>query len=149
MTLRPSLGSLGSSSVWIRSSSAADAGFAVLHLLAHELAVVARRLGEHLAPGGQVLTRRGEVPPGLDDLPQLLVPARQVAELVGVAQNGRIGQVGLDGVVLRLQCGDPVVDHGCRLPGRAGRAGRSGPRRVQSLAAAAGLLRPLAPLRSP
>ena len=98
ITLRPSLGSLGSRSVWIRSSSVGHQRLGLVDLLAHQLALVARGLGQHLAGGGDVLAGGGQLVPGADDLAELLVAPREVAQAVGVRQGGRVGQVGLDGV---------------------------------------------------
>ena len=95
----------------MRSSSDTDPGLGLVELLAHELALVARGLGQHLAGGRDVLAGRRQVVPRLDDLGELLVAARQVAQLVGVGQRDRVGQLRLDGVELGFERGHPVVDH--------------------------------------
>ena len=93
----------------------------LVDLLAHQLALVPRRLGQHLAGGGDVFAGGGQLVPGPDDLTELLVAPRQVAQAVGVRQGGRVGQLRLDGVVLRLERGHPVVEHA--FPGLLVRAG--------------------------
>ena len=114
ITLRPSLGSFGSSSSWSRSSSDCTLVLGLVDLLAHELTLVARGLGEHLACGGDVLAGRHQVAPGADDLAQLLVATGQVTQTVGIAEDGRVGQVPLDPFVLRFERGDAVLERAHR-----------------------------------
>ena len=153
ITLRPSLGSLGSSSVWMRSSSVATRRLGLVDLLAHELAVVARRLGQHLAGG----RRRPRGPTVRSCQARTISPSSlwrrdRSRRRSGSRERGRVGQLGLDGVVLRLERGHPVVEHavsGCSSSGGGGRGGmRPVGRPGQSCAAGAGLAFAL-PLRSP
>ena len=50
--------------------------------------------------------------PDADDLPQLLVTPGQIADAIGVGKDGRVGEIGLDRVELRLERGNPVIEHG-------------------------------------
>ena len=63
-----------------------------VELLAHELSVVARGLGEHLPGRRHVLASRGQVVPGVDELAQLLVArdrSRSLSWLRSVAGSAR------------------------------------------------------------
>ena len=100
--------------------------------------------------GGDVLAGRAQLVPGPDDLTELLVAARQVAQAVLIGERGRIGQLCLDGFELRLERGHPVIEHA--FPGLLVRVGtrRVAPAPAGSVlrAAGAGLAFAL-PLRSP
>ena len=84
--------------------------------------------------------------PDADDLTQLLVTPGQVADPIGVRQDGRVRQIGFDSVELRLECGYPVVEHGNgpETIGMVGRApDRSRPVLVSRRRAGAALALPL------
>ena len=119
-------------------------------LPAHELAVVARRLGRaSRVPVARSWRAAVSSCQARDDLAELLVAAGQVAQAVGVREGGRVGQVGLDGVELRLERGDAGRRTCSWVVSRRGRAsGWPAARADQSCAAGAGSALAL-PLRSP
>ena len=74
------------------------------------------------------LAGRRQLAPGADDLAELLVAARQVAQAVRVGRGGRVGQLGLDGLELGLERGHPVVEHAAQGSScGSGRGGRPAP----------------------
>ena len=84
--------------------------FGLLDLLAHHVPLVTRRFGQHLPSHDHVGAGPAQLVPGPHDLAQLLVASGEIAYAVRISQDGRVSQVGLEGVEFRLERGHPVVE---------------------------------------
>ena len=90
-------------------------GLDAVDLVAHRVAVVARRLGVHLLGRLEVVERRPVGAIRLHHRFELLEPLRLRAQGALVGEDGGVGQPAEHGLVLLLQRGE-TVEHEFRLP---------------------------------
>ena len=105
-----------------------DGSRRALDLGLDHLTVLAGRVGQHGLGGLVVGACLAQLAPGRDDLAELLVASREIAQSVGVGGRGRLGEVALDLLVFLLEGAQALVEHRLRLPSASLRAapGRGG-----------------------
>ena len=116
MTFFSSLGSRGNSSSRSSSCQPLEIGLGLARLDAHRLAVVTRRVAQHLARGLEVFLAAAVLAVARDDRAEVLVPFRGAPKPIGIGEHCRVGQLGFDCGELVLESGE-AFEHDARLRG--------------------------------